>query len=237
VIEVGSGGGASTCAFAPYVHHIHCFELEEHPKNVARARLGYFGYDNVTFENGLFDRSSSIYSHDQAFDMVLLIAVLEHVHFRELREILLAAIDLLKPGGLIVIGETPNRLAFRDTHTSRINFFCALPPEIQSEYFRFSPREHFVNDVGAIVRQYGAASPQTRERLTRWGCGVSYHDFELVLGTDVHNKIVLDGWEEEITPLLQHKEDDDVLLDIFQKVGTSVNRAFARGWMYFAIKK
>lgn len=237
VIEVGSGGGAATAALAPYVKHIHCYEIEENPKKVARARLDFWGHDNVTFEQGLFSRDAALLQTQKNFDAVFLIAVLEHTHFHEFREILLAAYDAVKPGGLIVVAETPNRLHFKDAHTSFLPFFQWLPPEIAREYYSRSPREHFVQHIGDSVRKHGANSSQVTENFARWGRGVSYHDFEIVLGERVHDQIVLDGWEEEIVPLLPSPEDDKIILSWFSHLNVKASRAFALSWMYFVIKK
>jgi 2-polyprenyl-3-methyl-5-hydroxy-6-metoxy-1,4-benzoquinol methylase len=237
VIEVGSGTGSSTLAFAPHVGHIHCFELEENPTKIARERLGFWGLDNVTFEPGLFGPGCDLLVSHPAFDVVLLIAVLEHVHFHEFKAIVGSAFNALRPGGIIVIAETPNRLSFHDSHSSFIDFFQWLPPEVKAEYYQHSPREHFVYDVGSCIRAHGADSPELGEKFARWGRGVSFHDFEIVLGRDVHNMIALDGWEEEIKPLAPVKDDDEVLLDIFKRTGTKANKAFARSWLYMVVRK
>ncbi len=237
VIEVGSGTGSSTLAFAPYVDHIHCFELEENPIAVAKERLRFWGIENISFETGLFDRSAPLLAGDRQFDIVLLIAVLEHVHFHEFREILETAMKALRPGGVIVIGETPNRLSFHDSHSSQIDFFQWLPPEIKQEYYRFSPRAHFAHDIGDTIREHGANSLALQERLVRWGRGVSFHDFELVLSPKVHDMIVLDGWEDEILPMAPVSDDDEVILDIFRRAHVKANKAFARSWMYLVIRK
>jgi protein-L-isoaspartate O-methyltransferase len=55
VIEVGSGTGSSTLAFAPHVGQVHCFEIEPKTTAIAKERLRFWGVHNVTFEECLFD--------------------------------------------------------------------------------------------------------------------------------------------------------------------------------------
>ena len=86
VAEVGSGTGSTTLAFAPYVKRIHCFEIESSTVAIAKQRLSFFNIENVIFEEGLYSSRSSFLSHQPQLDMVLLVAVLEHLYFHEFQE-------------------------------------------------------------------------------------------------------------------------------------------------------
>jgi S-adenosylmethionine-dependent methyltransferase len=63
-------------------------------------------------------------------DAVLLYAVLEHQHPLERLETLTRCWDLLRPGGVLIVVETPNRIVYFDPHTSLLPFFAMLPPEV-----------------------------------------------------------------------------------------------------------
>lgn len=237
VAEIGSGTGSSTLAFAPFVKRIHCFEIEPSTTAIAKKRLSLAGVENVVFEDGLFDANSPFVNAPTQVDIILLIAVLEHLHFDEFKEILRVAFGKLRPGGVILIGETPNRLSFNDYHSSWTPFSQWLPPEVVSEYYKYSPRVNYLEDFGNMATVHGERSPAFHERIVRWGRGVSFHDFELALGPQVHNMIVLDGWEDEVRPLAPIFKDDEVLVDIFSNLKLNCHRAFARSWLYLAIRK
>lgn len=235
VAEIGSGTGSSTLAFAPYVGSIDCFEIDEKAAVIAKARLGFWSIDNVDFKPGLFERGSARVADE--YDAVLLVAVLEHLYFTEFKEIISLAFERLRPGGIIVVAETPNRLSITDFHTSWINFYQWLPPEIAQEYYRFSPRPLFVHDMSDAIRKRGTLSAEATERIVRWGRGVSYHDFELALGPQMHDMIALDGWEDEVRPLAPVFKDDEILPEIFRRWEIRASRAFARSWLYFVLRK
>jgi SAM-dependent methyltransferase len=237
VIEIGSGTGSSTLAFAPHVGAVHCFEIDPKAVSVAKARLACWGIGNVTFEEERFDRHAPLLLDESCFDAVLLVAVLEHLHFREFKEILPLAFEKLRPGGCILVAETPNRLSVTDYHTSWIDFFQWLPPEVGLEYYRCSQRPHFVHDIGKTIAVHGPGSAEVTERFVRWGRGISYHDFELALGREVHDMIVLDGWEKEVRPLAPVFKDDEILAEIFKRWDVRANKAFSRSWLYFVIRK
>ena len=238
VVEVGSGTGSSTLAFAPYVKNIHCFEISPPATRIAKTRLAHFGCNNVVFEDDLFNADSRYVKEGGKADIVLLVAVLEHVHFHEFKDILRAAYECLNPGGVILIAETPNRLSFKDYHTSWMLFYQWLPREVAVEYGAYSPRQLFRDSNEEFVKTNGSEITEERvEHLVRWGQGVSYHDFEIALGSDIHNKIVLNGWEEEVRPLAPVFDDDHVLVGIFDHLKIQTNRAFTRSWLYFCIQK
>ena len=149
VIEVGSGTGSATLAFAPHVGRILCYDIAEASIAAAKERMNYFGVKNVSFEGELFHQNCRFAKDGEGADVVLLIAVLEHMTFAEFEAVLRLSWDRLRPGGILVVAETPNRLSVVDYHTSWINFFQWLPEEIKLRYLDRSPREHFVNNMSA----------------------------------------------------------------------------------------
>ena len=234
VLEVGSGTGSSTLAFAPLAKHIHTYEIDEKATRAAQFRLKHFGVDNVSFENEIFAPQAKFVSDGKKADVVLLVATLEHMYYEELETVLKTAYAVLRPGGVMVIAETPNRLCPFDYHSSWMYFYQWLPPAVRERYYDRSPRPHFVADVKSVRNNnvFG-----TDERLTRWGNGISFHDFELALGADVHQWIIADGWEDQVRPLAPIFKDDEILLHMFEKLEIKANKAFARSWLYFIIRK
>ena len=69
-------------------------------------------------------------------DLVLLYALLEHQTLDERIETLRLAERIVRPGGAIVVTETPNRLTYVDRHTSQLPFFHLLPIELRSALCR-----------------------------------------------------------------------------------------------------
>lgn len=233
-LEVGSGTGASTIAFAPYLKHVHCFEIGEKSIRAAEFRMNHFGISSVQQHRQLFNPDCRLVKNGEKVDIVLLVAALEHMTFEEVETVLTCAYASLNTGGVILIAETPNRLCPFDYHTSWLPFYQWLPEPVKERYSDFSTRNHFASDM-RYVRE---SNPSTlRDRLIRWGSGVSYHEFEIIFGKDIHSKIIADGWEDEVRALAPVFWDDEILLDMFKHFEIAANKAFARSWLYFIIQK
>lgn len=78
---------------------------------------------------------------DERFDLVWAHAVMEHVHPRQRGFVLRELWRVLRPGGLLVVDATPNRLWIREDHTSGLPLVNYLPLRIAAGLARrFSPR-------------------------------------------------------------------------------------------------
>ena len=64
---------------------------------------------------------------EESFDVITLSAVIEHMKPEDRMSILYHLWSLLRPGGLLIITETPNRLWPYDSHTTRLPFVSWLP--------------------------------------------------------------------------------------------------------------
>lgn len=230
-IEIGSGTGSSTLAFASQVNKLISFEIDEKATNAAEARLRYFGLDNVQFHREPFSPEVDIVKSGEPVHMVVLCAVLEHMTLGERREALQTAWKLLTPGGLMVVTDTPNRFAIFDDHTSLLPYYSALPPDIQREYIRFSPRKDLVTSIERTPES------DIAETITRWGSGISYHDFELAIGKEIHNYIVLDGYEASLLSHYPDRMDDALLRMAFKHHEVPAHQAFTRHNLHFVLRK
>lgn len=227
IVEVGSGTGSSTAALAPYVEKITSYELDEKATCVAGARLRDMNIKNARFApSGYFSASSH---PEGSIDGVFLAAVLEHCSLDECLSILRDAWAVLAPGGWLCVIDTPNRLTVTDHHTSLLPFFHMLPAGLRLAYAVHSPREGFRQDM--------ANAPDKLMSLTRWGCGISYHEFELAISQGVHQYVVADGWEPEIVRSIGVTVDDTTLLNQVAVFAPSVHRAFARRALYLILQK
>lgn len=234
LVEIGCGTGSSTLGFARHVGSLECYEIADHAINVATERLAYWNVDNVVIRTVLFDEDCELAKSGRTVDGVILFATLEHMTLQEALGILQLSWRVLRPGGIIVVADTPNRLSFQDYHTSWLPFFSQLPRELQVRYADRSERIGFKNAI-AEARRHG--EEQAIMAMTRWGSGISYHEFELALGQEVHDHIILNGYEEQITRLFGINDVDDLLQKIFQKFQVRANLAFARPNMHFVIQK
>jgi S-adenosylmethionine-dependent methyltransferase len=200
VLEIGCGSGSSTAAFARVAKHVHGYEIVEKNVRAARARHEALGIDNVSFHRidpKQLDRALER-NHPEGVDVVLLYAVLEHQLIAERLDTLRATWGRLKPGGWMVVADTPNRLVYRHEHTSSLPFYDMLPDDLALPFSQKSSRAGFRD---GMRREMQASRERALETLNRWGRGVSYHEFELVLG-ELGGLVVGDGYEQ---PLLDHK--------------------------------
>jgi SAM-dependent methyltransferase len=234
LVEIGCGTGSSTLGFAPHVGFIDCYEISANSIAVAEARLGYWNIANVAIHSVLFDEDCGLAKSVRKIDGIVLFATLEHMTLPEVLEILPLAWRLLRSGGIIIVADTPNRLSFQDYHTSRLPFFSQLPRDLQVRYADRSERFAFKH---AIAEAWRRGESEALITMTRWGSGISYHEFELALGPDVHEWIILDGYEEPITRIFGINEVDILLQDIFRKFDVRANLAFARPNMHFVVQK
>lgn len=234
VIEVGSGTGSGTLAFAPLVDRVISYEIDENSIAAADGRVRHFDIRNVHMRQEKFDANCEFIRTGKKADVVLLIAVLEHMTFDELESTLSCAWNCLRPGGIIVVAETPNRLSANDYHTGWLPFFQQLPLEVKERYADWSPRHQLVEDRKSWPSDHDARNM----KWIRWGNGISYHEFEIILGPQMHNYIIADGHEAELEAVAPRFVDDEILEFAFKKLNLSwVNRAFTRWFLYFILQK
>lgn len=230
-IEVGSGTGSSTLAFARKVKRLISFEIDTKATVAAKARLSAFGLNHVEFHDGQFDAMSPIAQSGEQADLIVLCAVLEHMTHQERTNTLKTAWSTLRSGGLLVVADTPNRFAVFDDHTSLLPYYSALPTWLQEEYSRYSPRADFRNSISKT------SPTDMPEVLARWGAGISYHDFELALGQSIHDYVVLDGYEPSLLGMYPDRIDDGLMRIAFDHYEIPAHRAFTRSLLHFALKK
>jgi hypothetical protein len=110
----------------------------------------------------------------------------------------------LKAGGFLVICETPNRLWWYDSHTSRLPFFNWLPDDLAIEYSARSSRPEFRELHDRPI------DDQTRLVLSRWGRGASYHEMELCIPEFQQVAVFsMNAWVRKRNPVqLEHFQDD-----------------------------
>jgi hypothetical protein len=142
--------------------------------------------------------------------------------------------NVIKPGGVIIVADTPNRFSPVDNHTSHLPLFSQLPPEVRIRYAERSPRSMFRE----AIAEAGARGPeQAMERLVRLGNGISFHEFELALGEKVHDSIILTGHEQPMVKLHGVGPREKFVVSLFEDLKLKVSPAFTRLNMNFVMQK
>ncbi len=172
ILEVGCGTGSSTVALAEQGADVLGIDVDDGALAVARDRADAYGL-SPRFALLNADRLGEDMEAG-AFDMVIFFACLEHMTVRERLEALAQAWELLPGDGLLAIVHTPNRLWYRDSHTSHLPFFHWLPDDLALRYSRFSPRENF-------RELYTGREAESMEHFLRRGRGMSFHELELAI--------------------------------------------------------
>ncbi|MFA6446682.1 MAG: methyltransferase domain-containing protein [Patescibacteria group bacterium] len=127
ILDIGSGSGSSSLIFADLGASL-VQGVEPNPDFVRLAKMR--AHDEGSEDRVLFSviqKTSELPFEDARFDIVSLNAVIEHIKPEERSAIIKEAFRVLKPGGLLVITETPNRAFPYDGHTTGLPLIPWLP--------------------------------------------------------------------------------------------------------------
>lgn len=171
ILEIGCGTGASTVALAEQGASVLGVDIDAPSLVVAKQRCALHGV-SAAFQQA--DAAAALAGSLAQYDLVVFWAVLEHMTHAERLAAIRAAWEGLRPGTLMAVVDTPNRLWYFDPHTSNLPFFHWLPDEIARRYTGRCDRA-IINEIYALPQDEGLLT------LQRWGRGISYHDFELAL--------------------------------------------------------
>lgn len=236
MLEIGCGTGSSTAAFAHFVDEITGYDIDQDYIDFARKRFEITGIDNaqarLVTETNLTSTLKERY--DNGVDIILLYAVLEHQTVEERIETIKTCWNILNNDGLIVVADTPNLLIYNDFHTSQLPFLHFLPDLSYKLYSAKSPRE----DFNSHFKRHSFDDPiELSKAITRWGRGVSFHDFELSLGTQYRDYIVANGFEEEILSWISVELEEELLRMYVLKNNIDIPLAFTRFHLNLILKK
>ena len=104
VAEVGCGDGYGTVFLAEAAEHVEAFDIDEVMLADCQRRLSYRENLRFSYHDFVF---ATVPSLSEAFDAVVMVDVLEHIHSDEEELFLRNITDLLNPQGFAIIG-TPN---------------------------------------------------------------------------------------------------------------------------------
>jgi len=231
VLEVGCGQGQKALCYAPFVDSVVGIDLEESLIDYAKLSLDKMQTKNVSFECVEANHVSKILREDK-FDLVVLYAVLEHLTPSERLSLLSTLFDHLADEGMIYVGESPNRIASFDMHTSHLPYVDALENELYIPYLeKFSSREDWHRYVGKFDdRVLGSY---------RAGRGVSFHEFDLVLGKmgAIGDHIVSDSFSALPRNMYPIRSSEMAIADTVRFNGNSIDQLFSRYWLEGIISK
>ena len=226
VVEIGCGTGSSTASFARDAGFVHGYDIVERCVEAANARLEVLGIENATCRAAPPEALLAEIErrHADGVDVALLYAVLEHQTVEERLESLETVWRLLRPGGHLIVTDSPNRLCYKHYHTSEVPFFDMLPEPLVWREIERSDRERFKETMREALE---TSTDRARDVLTRYGTGISHHEFEAALGP-LEDLVVGDGFDPE---LASHKPlvlEEELLLSYLVMSGSRVPLGFGR---------
>ena len=235
VLEVGCGTGSSTASFAPHCANIYGYDITHQSVEAANERLRIMNVSNARCHAAppdlLLQKIEE--DHPNGVDVVLLYAVLEHQNIEERLATIELCWRLLRPDGHLVVTDSPNRLCYKHFHTSEVPFFDMVPEPLKWSLIASSPRLGFRETMTELLK----SSPgKLSETLTRWGTGISFHEFEAVIGP-LEKLVVADGFD---TPLDKHKRfliEEELLLHYLVVSDLNVPIGFCRASVDIIFRK
>ena len=238
VVEIGSGTGSSAAAWGQRAARVDAFEICSVSSEAARRRFDIMGLDTVQVHVvepvRSFDQIEEVVAQGPPVDLLVLFAVLEHMTIDERLTALIRGVKLLRPGGVLLIGETPNRLTWFDGHTAQLPFFHMLPDELALLLVEQTGRRALIESV-AEARSHSIESALLQR--VRWGTGVSYHEFEAAFGASVHGTVIRSGYEPEIQALCPISVEEALLAAYCRQLELPVHEAFYRNHLYMLLQK
>jgi 2-polyprenyl-3-methyl-5-hydroxy-6-metoxy-1,4-benzoquinol methylase len=172
ILEIGCGTGSSTVALAEQGANVTAVDILETSLAVAKDRCRVYDL-SVNFLCVNATEVHKVFA-GQHFDSIIFFATLEHMTHNERMIAMKNTWDMLSPGSLWCVIETPNRLWYYDDHTSLLPFYLWLPDDLALLYSQFSPKTTFSNS-------YRQIDDNSKLDFLRRGRGVSFHEFELAM--------------------------------------------------------
>jgi 2-polyprenyl-3-methyl-5-hydroxy-6-metoxy-1,4-benzoquinol methylase len=228
VLEYGCGNAAVSCAFAERAERVIGVDID--PDGIAEGNRAVKERDlhNVELELHPLDSiMNAVAARRGEIDVFLCYAVLEHLTIAERLALLRLAREVVKPDGVIVVCEAPNRLIYFDHHTAQMPFFHLLPEPLATEYYPRSPRPDFREAI-AVAAQSGPEA--TFEALARWGRGVSFHEFEVVFG-DLSRHVIASNYDPILFPERPVHPDEVILARYLERWRPDLAPVWSRYWL------
>src|SRR5262245_45982525 len=176
VLEVGCSFGHMTeyLAEEPLVRDITTFDTDPAFVAMVRVKVEELALDRVRRVDLLSNEATQRLPYpDAAFDLVLVLGVVEHLPVRGRRQIVDEYYRVLTPGGYIAILDTPNRLFPFETHSVGLPLIQWLPPRAAFAYAKLGRpgRMRGVSYAEFVADGVGWRNASLRECLPSAGAG------------------------------------------------------------------
>jgi 2-polyprenyl-3-methyl-5-hydroxy-6-metoxy-1,4-benzoquinol methylase len=233
ILEIGCGTGSSTVSLSEQGAKVTAVDILEKSLTVAKARCRIYGLD-VEFHQANANEVHKMFIN-RHFDFIIFYASLEHMTLDERLDAMHATWEMLSPGDLWCIIESPNRLWYYDSHTSLLPFYNWLPDDLAFRYSRFSPRENFKEQIKELT-------PESQLAFFRMGRGISFHEFELAMKPANELNIISCMWlyNRNRNPLIWLKWRFSVERQydrLLSRICPAMDKSFLQPWLDLIIKK
>lgn len=233
LLEIGCGTGCSTVALAEQGAQVTAVDVEANSLKVATERSLAYGL-NVHFTHANATDVGQLFA-GQKFDYIIFYAALEHMTMDERLAAMKSTWQMLPPGGLWCVIDTPNRLWYHDAHTSLLPFHMWLPDELAFAYSRFSPRQNYRE----LYREY---TDEARLDFLRRGRGVSFHEFELAMKAlktlKVKSSLNLTNRKSGLLgPLRWRLSNEYRYISLLRRIAPDVHEGFLQSFLNLIVEK
>jgi SAM-dependent methyltransferase len=153
LLDFGCGSGASASILGRWLRdtEIVGVDLNEDYLGLAEARVRHHGLNSVRF---LLSPAPDLLPPEiGTFDFISLSAVYEHLLPHERKTLLPLIWSVLRPGGVLFINQTPNRLYPFEGHTTGLPLLNYMPARLALRYARRSPRINAEESWESLLRR------------------------------------------------------------------------------------
>lgn len=174
-LEIGCGEGPKGLALADICESYEGIDISPHHIRRAQNFSGLMGIPNIQFEVcEANDTPGFLAGRKGRYNLVILYAVLEHLTIEEKLNLLRLCWDYLDEDGILMVGETPNRLLPIDYHSSKLVYFQQMPLEMWKRYMERSP-----NDAWRTAMELSLEEGDFLKTVSRRGQHVGPQEFDL----------------------------------------------------------
>ena len=217
ILEIGCGTGSSTVALAEQGAIVTGIDIDKDALLVAEKRCDLYNVPSSFILGNAMELPSNL--KDTEFNLVIFWACMEHMTYEERIISLKKYWKLLKPGNLLAIINTPNRLWYYDKHTSQLPFFNWLPDKVAFDYSRYSERVNFKDS-------YNEYSENKFLHFLRRGRGFSFHELEIALNIRADKLNVISHLNNNIIWRQRLKLSERIFHRILARINPSINKGF-----------
>lgn len=202
-LEIGCGKGAKSFPLSLLFDDYYGFDIVKEEIDFARSVQASLGLSGVHF---LVDEAANLKEFltrtNVRFDLIILYAILEHLTIKEKIELLSLCWSYLDLGGVLLIGEAPNRMFPIDYHSTKSLYFQQMPFPLWPRYVHRVPNKRW----GDIISR-AAAAGDLQHRAFRHGVHIGHQEFDLAMGSveELNNHIVADSYAAEMLNLYPYE--------------------------------